>query len=74
MKKIPKKIPKELRPNPKIDYLVPKMRFNPGTLKYEPVLKNKISNKKLSRTTKLSVWILGIILFLIIIFLLILLL
>ena len=63
-----KSLPKELRPNPKIIYLVPKMKFNPGTLKYEPSLKKKISNKTLPKRTKLVIWSLGIVLFLIILF------
>ena len=61
-------LPKELVPDPNTEYLVPSMKFNYGTLKYEPVMPGKISNKKLAKSTKIKVWLLGIVLILILIF------
>ena len=59
-------LPKELVPDPKITYITPSMKFNYGTLKYEPVFPKKLSNKKLEHSTKIKIWLLGFILVLII--------
>ena len=61
-------LPKELVPDPKITYITPSMKFNYGTLKYEPVFPKTLSNEKLPRSTKIKVWLLGTVLILIIIF------
>lgn len=63
------KLPKELRSNPNIKYLVPDMKFNLGTLKYEPFLPKEISDNKLPRKIKIKIWLLGIALVLILLLL-----
>ena len=40
-----------------IQYLQPKMKFNPGTLNYEPSLMNKRTNNKMQKIEKLKIWI-----------------
>lgn len=61
-------LPKELIPDPNIKYIVPSMKFNLGTLKYEPVIPKRLSKKKLAKRTKIRAWLLGIILIIILIF------
>lgn len=61
-------VDKELIPDPNTKYLDPSMKFNLGTLKYEPVIPRKLSNQRLEKGTKLKAWLLGIILILILIF------
>jgi hypothetical protein len=62
-------LPKELVPDKKTKYLVPNMKFNLGTLKYEPEIPKTLSNEKLPKRTKISIWALGIILISIIVIL-----
>ena len=56
----------EIREQKNITYLEPSMRFNPGTLSYEPNLK-KFNKTKLKRREKIKVWVLSAILILLMI-------
>ena len=58
----------ELIPDKNTKYLDLDMKFNLGTLAYEPSLPRKISNQKLERKTKTASYLLIGILLLILIF------
>ena len=58
----------ELKEQPGVKYLTPKMRFNLGTLSYVPVIPKKISKQPLKRKEKTKFWFLVVLIILLLAF------